>query len=1542
MEQKVLLPGIEVGATKEEIALEKFVDVEIKTARLVDPVSRSVGTAAYTPLPDDVEDDDLVEMDFENGERRWKQWMTVEQLRNLSQPQPSRGADGTQGEPQLLVPQTWEPKDTSRGWGTIALKALKIFGIKSANEVVDKGAQRLAAAIAEKFESQIAKQGDGHPFGLYRFTNPVSISKGDLIEDAEALSGSGPYLIFLHGTASSSVGSFGKLDGTAEWAQLQGRYGERVLALEHRTFSVSPIQNALDLANALPTGAHLHLVSHSRGGLIGELMCLAQAGESRGKFDELAGSFRRKGEDAGLSAEREAERKRLEELWELLLKKKLNVERFVRVACPAQGTTLASSRMDRLASGLLNAVGLIPGIKGNPVLGVGYDWLKSLLLTLVKKKADPRELPGIEAMIPESPLIEFLNHKDLSTQADLGVIAGDIEVGNLKLTIPALIGNAFFWAKNDLVVNTKAMYAGIRRKKNAYYFFDQGSMVCHFNYFANDQTRSRLNGWLLRGDGATDEFFRPVKREQSRSRDGQPIAEWLEQEEATVAGPVYVLEVSILHGDLQFAQYPVAVGHYEGDGIVSAEKYLDRLLNGRLADRLGMRLYPGPVGTAEVIYGEKGSTPGGALVIGLGDMSTLNTEVVKQGVTTAALRHALAIAEQPVDRRRRKYRSAAFSSLLIGTYGGSALRVREAVAAIVQGAVNANRILYLQNMWDRVRIDKIELVELYEDVAIQAVREVHALSKDQSSEFAQEVMVKVEPGAIRSVGGGRYHRPISEFETYWYGRIQITGGRGGVTRPRAARSLSSLSKIFGIDPDQQGTQGNLIDMLVEEAVKTPQRRAQLSEIITEMFTQDGDPCGGDGGLEFQVLTDRARVEAGLQGTQRRLVESLVEQSTASTRYEKDLSVSLFELLVPNPLKDRSENVVLMLDREAAQYPWELITDRTRPTEPLATRVGLLRQFKTVDFRANPRPSRGNYVMVIGDPINTGLPPLPGAKDEAEEVARLLRGAGYLVQEQIQVGGKAVINDLFAREYQILHIAAHGIFKTSNPDESGVVLGDRLFLTPKELVNLRTVPDLVFINCCHLGKFSRDDNGKLETQYPHRLAASVSEELIKIGVKAVVAAGWAVDDGAAKKFAQEFYGQMLSHGEAFGEAVKKARKATYKEFPGTNTWGAYQCYGNPNFRLNQQGRSGPQEKSFYSRREYHDELRGIAERPDVQDELSNRWASNRIEELTGALSDESSAVKLLNDGEVLADFGDAYASLGNFDKAIKYYQMAIRTKDARASLKAVEQLANLECRYALQLWEAGRRQKGAARARRGAAGVDWRKQAQDLIGNAKGLISWLLSLDDISKSGPDSAAPEGYSLAASERLSLMGKAFKCEAMISTTKAARDASLRRAKGYYEEGYKAAQSRNQAGQDWLYPATNYIACALFAPGYKKEELTEVITQGKEVLRNLTDANANFWARVVAPDLELMLRLVEGDLPEHKQKIISGYKQAFATRVKPKEADSVLGQINFLIEMFNAGGKTGKKAEVARALGEIKGELLDVISRSRPAEEPEALGEE
>lgn len=1522
MEPKLLLPGIEDESAKQEPGLSRFLKVEVKSARKIDAISRGIGDAAFTPVPSDVAPDDIVEMEFENGGRRWKQWVTADQLRELGQQRTSRD-----GEQAIFLPHSWEAQGASRGAGAILLKALKIFGIDTPEKLAEKGASNIALGIADKFESDIAKQ--GHPFGLYRFPDPQKIERNQQIKDAKELSGNAPLLIFIHGTASSSIGSFGKLAGTTEWEALQKAYGNRIFALDHRTFSVSPLQNALDLAQLLPAGAQLHLVSHSRGGLVGELICLAQAGDSRAKFDELVQVFLQKdADDATRKAIREKQVEQLKVLWDLLLEKKLTVQRFVRVACPAHGTTLAGKRMDYLASGVLNAVGQIPFIGQNPILDAGYDWLKALLLTLVKKKADPKDLPGIESMTPDSPLVEFLNHPKLSTRADLAVISGDIEVGNLKLTIPALLGNAFFWAKNDLVVNTKAMTQGIRRQEKAYDFFDQGQVVCHFNYFLNDKTRQKLAGWLLRSDETPVAGFKELFADLRFSRGGvapaateaTDITAWLEKPEPPGAVESYELRVTVSHGDLRHAKYPVAVGHYDGDGIISAEKYLDRLLDGRLANRFGTKLYPGPVGTAEVVLAPEGRTPRGALVIGLGDMGDISVDAVRQGVLTAALRYAVDVLEQRKTNPQSGPASAAFSSLLIGTYGGNALSVKQSVTAILEGATQANRILREQELWNDVRIDHIELVELYEDVAIQAIHAVHELSKNKALELAKEVDLKVTPRNLNSMRGGRYKRPISEFDTYWYGKIQVTAVKDphldlGTLAPR-------LPKLLGFAPDLQVPLRSFVDKLIEEAIRTPQKRTRLAETMLDLMTHGQSGGERAAGLEFQVLTDRARVEATTQATQRNLVDWMVEQAVNSTFYDKELSVSLFELLLPNELKDHIENVVLLLDREAAQYPWELMTERSQPDKPLATRMGILRQFKTDDFRANPRPSRGRNVLVVGDTANTGMVELTGAQDEARAVAKLLGEKGqFEVKEKVKARGVEIINELFAREYQILHIAAHGNYDGENPDQSGVVLDDGRYLTAKELVNLRTVPDLVFINCCHLGKVDKSTL-PLTVSSPHRLAASVAEELIKMGVKAVVAAGWAVDDAAALTFAEEFYRQMLK-GESFGQAVLQARKETHKQHcsggDGVNTWGAYQCYGNPNFRLNLGGAYGDS-PSYYSRREYRDALKSLSSTADLQ---SLRRNESQRQQLLGIEKElRESAPTLLEDGEVLSDFGESWLKLGNFDEAIRFYELAIHSEDASAALRSLEHLANLQARHASQLWEKRRGATASTRATGKTAKARTRatdKSAREKevaalrkkLDTARKLMDWLLGLDK---------TPERYSLS--------GKVFKCYALLAESNAAREVNLKKAKDEYLRGYKLAKERPGLQKNLIFPGVNVVACGLLLSGMRAADLQTIIEECRQALDRGLVADGSFWTAVAVPELRLLELLLSAELPKHEKDVIDRYTKVFTEySVSPAEAESVLWQLAFLRAMIEARPASKQNAAVVKSLREIHKALLQLL---------------
>ncbi|MCB1037496.1 MAG: hypothetical protein KDD47_26935, partial [Acidobacteria bacterium] len=257
---------------------------------------------------------------------------------------------------------------------------------------------------------------------------------------------------------------------------------QRIFAFEHRTLSQSPAENALELARRLPADSEVHLVSHSRGGLVGELLTRGRFGTGQPAFSDsdlelFAGSSRRRDRDA------------MKELGQVLEEKTLRIERFVRVACPARGTLLASKRLDRYLSLMLNALGLVVGSRLNPA----YQFLKALLIGLVKKRADPSELPGLEAMMPSSPMIKLLNQPQGPSDTDLTVIAGDLEGSGVLGRLKVFATDLFFRRDHDLVVDSASMFGGVQRSSGrARYFFEKGSNTNHFNYFANASTAGRL------------------------------------------------------------------------------------------------------------------------------------------------------------------------------------------------------------------------------------------------------------------------------------------------------------------------------------------------------------------------------------------------------------------------------------------------------------------------------------------------------------------------------------------------------------------------------------------------------------------------------------------------------------------------------------------------------------------------------------------------------------------------------------------------------------------------------------------------------------------------------------------------------------------------------------------------------------------------------------------------------------------------------------------------------------------------------------------
>jgi hypothetical protein len=131
---------------------------------------------------------------------------------------------------------------------------------------------------------------------------------------------------------------------------------------------------------------------------------------------------------------------------------------------------------------------------------------------VVSQRTDPQVLPGLEAMSPDSPMVQWLNAAQGPLQGQLRVVAGDMQGDSIGSWVKTLLADGFFWTDNDLVVQTRSMYGGAPRapcsgQAGASCLLDQNGGVSHFNYFGNERTAAAVCRALMQEVPAE---FKPI------------------------------------------------------------------------------------------------------------------------------------------------------------------------------------------------------------------------------------------------------------------------------------------------------------------------------------------------------------------------------------------------------------------------------------------------------------------------------------------------------------------------------------------------------------------------------------------------------------------------------------------------------------------------------------------------------------------------------------------------------------------------------------------------------------------------------------------------------------------------------------------------------------------------------------------------------------------------------------------------------------------------------------------------------------------------
>lgn len=806
------------------------------------------------------------------------------------------------------------------------------------------------------------------------------------------------------------------------------------------------------------------------------------------------------------------------------------------------------------------------------------------------------------------------------------------------------------------------------------------------------------------------------------------------------AGTRLHLKVDVIAMDLRFVSNPIMVGHYEQDPIAGPEALIDReLLGGDLGKRYSLGLYAGPRGSSTVVLRappgseNRRARVSGAVVTGLGPYDgSLSASDLTETVRVGALRYLLQI----VDVLGKEDRELPLASLLIGFSSSANLSVASSVDALVRGVIQANARFH-ETTGLNIRIASLDIVELYLDTAISAVYALrqlrerlveHALAHDTTLSICNELVT----------GEGMRQRLFDDTDASYWPRLIITDA-----------DLSEATPAVPVAPPHPAAGGSPPAMATR--------------------------------LRYMYVSTRARAMTVVQQRQPGLIEGLVRQQIASTRWNEDFGRMLFQLMVPHDFKDAArqlDRVVLVVDEYTANLPWELMLadgpargdgiDRDRL--PLAMRAAVVRQLSSSRYRLQVTQASARNALVIGDPSVRGYadafpvpdgersgsrwtpPPLEGARREAQAISDALAKHDYRVTSIFRgaavaraaaardvaapaatrdaapgpVDGRPgpddecsaneVLSALYRHPWRILHIAAHGVYDLPHADKrprSGILLSDGLLITAAEIAAMEVVPALVFLNCCHSGQIDagRDSN---------KLAASVARELINIGVRCVIVAGWAINDEHAKKFGETFYKELLGNRKQFGEAVFAARKEIWSA--NDITWGAFQAYGDPGWMAE----ALPENTDDTAASELYVSVE------ELLDDLANMRVQLAHQHETLATSDNAllaHRVKLLmekrcppnwrNLPQLHSALGATWRELDRLEPAYREFLAATQREDqlGRVPINDIEQLADVESALAERC--------GGSAIEDG--NYDLVRQAEDLIDQARKRLDSLDSL-----------------------------------------------------------------------------------------------------------------------------------------------------------------------------------------------------------------------
>ena len=288
--------------------------------------------------------------------------------------------------------------------------------------------------------------------------------------------------------------------------------------------------------------------------------------------------------------------------------------------------------------------------------------------------------------------------------------------------------------------------------------------------------------------------------------------------------------------------------------------------------------------------------------------------------------------------------------------------------------------------------------------------------------------------------------------------------------------------------------------------------------------------------------------------------------TENTNYRREFHQLLIEPIAEFLPQNEEERIIFIPDKELFLVPFAALQDanytyliekHTILTAPSIQALGLTHQ-----HRKRVENASGD-ILIVGNPKmpqnkqGQTLSPLPGAKEEAEAIARILKAKPI-------IGSQATEPAILAKmaNAKIIHLATHGILGEVDSSPGAIALTpageDDGYLTTREIMEsfgLAATPplkaELVVLSACDTGRGDIRSEG----------VVGLSRSLIAAGVPTIVVSLWKVPDDATADLMSEFYHNIYERKFDKAQAMRQAMLTMIKgENPDPVDWAAFTVIG----------------------------------------------------------------------------------------------------------------------------------------------------------------------------------------------------------------------------------------------------------------------------------------------------------------------------------------------------------------------------------------------